>query len=458
MNERPLIEALNAHRSGLRQQWHTPGHGEHPPFVDDWLRWGADLTEIGNLAPRNDRDDPIHRSEQRMAESFGVTQSWYSVQGASLPVMAGILAATTAIGKNRIVLERTSHRSVLAAMVIGGLDPIWVYPRQQYRGAIADDVVRAIHSSPEVGAVVLTRPTYEGIAEDIAPVISAAHHRHIPVVVDEAHGTHWYGRAGYPTSAIALGADLIAHGTHKTEPTLTQTGLLHLHSDLIPAAAVDVWWRLLGTSSPSYLLLASLDAYQALRHDSLWMTRWRELGEAVQVLWQEFSYLNLLQPHLRGAAGVEVDPAKLTVVGQAQDLVPKILSWGWPEKVDPDGVTLILSPERPLAMVKSMLSTLPVKDLALWQGHPLPRSVQRLSPRAAILRSAERVSMREAEGRIAREPLVPYPPGIPVVQPGEVMSRDVLEWLAVWQDINPGSVEGIYPDPDGQGGSIWVVT
>ena len=86
----------------------------------------------------------------------------------------------------------------------------------------------------------------------------------------------------------------------------------------------------------------------------------------------------------------------------------------------------------------------------------MPVPVRRLNPRAALLRPAEAVSLRRAEGHIARDAIVPYPPGIPVVQPGEVISRDVLEWLAMWQDLNPGSVEGIYPND--QGGSVWVVT
>ncbi len=458
MNDRPLIEALKAHRREFHEEWHTPGHGEHPPFVDDWLGWRSDLTEIGELAPKTDRKDPLHRSQARMAETFGVTRSWYSVQGASLPVMAGILAATTSIGKKRIVVERTAHRSVLAAMVIGGLDPIWVYPKKQYRGTLADDLIPILGSSSDVGAVVITRPTYEGIAEAITPIIAIAHHLRIPVIVDEAHGTHWYGRQGYPASAITLGADLIAHGTHKTEPTLTQTGLLHLQGDLIPQEAVELWWRLLGTSSPSYLLLASLDAYQALRHDGLWTTRWRDLSDAVRALWNEFSHLDLLQPRLEGEDGVAVDPAKLTVVGSARDIAPKILQWGWPEKVDPDGVTLILSPERSLGMVKSMLSTLPERERVVWQGRSLPKPLRRLNPREAILRSSEPVDLLEALGRVAREPLVPYPPGIPIIQPGEVISREVLEWLALWENLNPGSVDGIYRDPESQGGSVWVVT
>ncbi len=456
MDERPLIEAIKIHRSYPREKWHTPGHGDHPPFPDDWLAWGSDLTEVGDLAPRSDGGDPIHRSEQRMAESFGVRRTWYSVQGASLPVTAAILAATTATGKTRVVVERTAHRSALAAMVIGGLDPIWVYPKNTARGVSADDLVQTLKGSQEVGAVVLTRPTYEGIAEDIKPVIAEAHRKRIPVVVDEAHGTHWYGRIGYPTSALTLDADLVAHGAHKTEPTLTQTGLLHLQGNLIPEASIDLWWRLLGTSSPSYLLLSSLDAYQALRRDVVWTTRWRELSESMRQVWHQFPHLDLLQRRLSTETGVEVDPAKLTVWGPPADTARRILQWGWPEKVEPDGITLILSPERPLTMVKSMLSTLPASDSATRKRDPLPMPVRRLSPRAAVLRPAEAVSLGRAAGHIARDAIVPYPPGIPVVQPGEVISQEVLQWLAMWQDLNPGSIEGIYPDD--QGGSVWVVT
>ncbi len=457
MNDTPLIDAIKAHLSAGGQQWHTPGHGSTPPFDGSWLDWAADLTEVGDLAPDAGRADPIFLSEAGMAQSYGVKRSWYSVQGASLAVTAAVLGAAQQRRGKTVVVERTSHRSVLSALVVGGLEPKWVYPAAMYRGAAADQLIAALSS--EVAAVVLTRPTYDGLAEDIVPVIAAAHRLGIPVVVDEAHGTHWYGRRGFPVSAIALGADLVAHGAHKTEPVLTQAGILHLQGNLVSESDVALWWNILATSSPSYLLMASLDAYQALRRDQTWTERWEQLAVRVRQLWATFSNVPLLQAQYQGnISSVQVDPAKLTILGSGRQLADIIQQWGWPEKTDLGSATLILSPSRPISVVESILSTLQtmvIEPPPMQQRMPEP--VSKTIPRDAMMRPGIPMMLCQAEGHVARNPLVPYPPGIPLVQPGEIISPAVVQWILEWQQAHGGLIEGVTPEPKNTGGTVWVV-
>lgn len=455
MSQMPLVDAIRAHLSENKQQWHTPGHGHILPFDGSWLNWAYDLTEVGSLSPTTDHTDPISQSMRRMAEIFGVKRSWYSVQGASLPVTAAILAATSRRGTS-VIIERTCHRSALSALIIGGLHPHWIYPTEPFHGACSGQIIEALTAN--TAAIILTRPTYDGLASDIGPVIEAAHRLSVPVVVDEAHGAHWYGRRGYPTSALELGADLVAHGAHKTEPVLTQAGLLHAQGDLIAVEEVDLWWNLLATSSPSYLLMSSLDAYQALRRDQGWTSRWEVMALQARELWHQFSGINILQAQIENRGdGTQVDPAKMTLIGDGSQIREVVERWGWAEKTEPGAVTLIFSPKGKLSVVHSMLSTL--NYLAIKpapQYLVMPKPIMQLTPREAFMRNSVSVGLQDAVGSVARRPLVPYPPGIPLVQPGEQITQDVINWVESWRTLHAGTIEGLDAEGD-QEGRVWIV-
>ncbi|MCL4352064.1 MAG: PLP-dependent transferase [Firmicutes bacterium] len=457
MSQMPLVDAIKAHLSEKKQQWHTPGHGPNLPLDGSWLNWAYDLTEVGALSPTNDRTDPISQSMRRMAEIFGVKRSWYSVQGASLPVTAAILAATSRRGTS-VVIERTCHRSALSALIIGGLEPHWIYPAQPFHGASPNQIIEAL--TPNTAALILTRPTYDGVASDIGSVVEAAHRLSVPVVVDEAHGTHWYGRQGYPTSALELGADLVAHGAHKTEPVLTQAGLLHAQGDLIAMGDVDLWWDLLSTSSPSYLLMSSLDAYQALRRDQGWTSRWEMMALQTRELWHRFSEINILQAQIeKRADGTQADPAKMTLIGNGSQIREAVERWGWAEKTEPGAVTLIFSPTGKLSVVHSMLSTLKYLAVTSAPKHlVMPKPIVQLTPREAFMHNPPvSVDLKNAVGNIAHRALVPYPPGIPLVQPGEEITEDVVNWVEAWQTLHAGFIEGLDAADGGRGGWVWVV-
>lgn len=434
-----------------------PGHKGTPPPGGAFLDWAYDVTEVGNLGPSSDRTDPIYRSEQAMAEYFGSRRTRYSVQGATLPVTAAILAS--APPESQILVDRNAHRSVLSALIIGGYRPVWIYP-EWLDGSVAlpagwDIMVKA--SDERHAAAVLTSPTYEGLTDWDPEGMATLQRSGAIVVVDEAHGTHFFGRRGYPRSALALGADLVAHGPHKTEGVLTQTGLLHRVTERVSEDAVDFWWRLLQTSSPSYLLLASLDRLQGERNAKSADILWEEMAEKARGLWEAFALeaVDVLQAWWE-RGGKRADPAKLTLLGEGMELKNILQSVGPIEKADATSVTLILGPTQNLSLLKKLIPRLkpfvrPIRGLR----QPMVRLPQIYAPRFVWGRPKTLVPLRDAIGRIAAYPVTPYPPGVPVIMPGEMVNREVIDWIDIWDRGKWGIMEGIHHSGGGQ--HIWVL-
>lgn len=452
----PLIDALRRWRDDHRgrMRWHTPGHKGKTPDRGDFLDWAFDLTEVGPFGSGGPAD-PVRQSEQLTAEVFGVTRSRYSVQGASLPVTAAILAAAPA--GSEVAVDRNAHRAVLAALVMGGYRPRWIVPAA--RGAVALPVSpdgSAAALSAEVGAVVVTMPTYDGLANPLAPLIAEAHARGIPVVVDEAHGSHFFGRAGFPPSAIEQGADLVIHGSHKTEATLTQTGLLHSQGPRVAEADLERWWRLFTTTSPSYLLMAALDRLQWDRRQPATQAGWETLAERGRALWDRLQSRGwtVLQ-HWWEDQGCAADPAKLTLWGRGPELARELSSAGVVERVFPEGVTLFLAPGQDPDAVERALAGIapgPPPRESHWPIAPLD-----ILPRDAYLQPGRAVPLASAVGQVSARPVVPYPPGIPIVYPGERFTADVVDWIRHWRAQSFGTIEGLEPGRQTGEGDVWIV-
>ncbi len=429
----PLVDLLKQWAPRMGERWHTPGHKGVAPSGDLDLSWAWDVTEVGPWLRDGGPDDPVRASERRLAEALGIQRSWFSVQGASLPVTAALLAAGRPGAT--VALERHAHRSAMTALIIGGFRPYWLPSPLSAAGLpLPADESAWQRALDQADVLLLTRPTYDGVGLPdgaVRRIAEQAYVRGQPVVVDEAHGAHWPGRLGYPGSALYLGADLVAHGVHKTEPALTQTGVLHLTGSKVVAEAVDLWWNLLATSSPSYLLLASLDQWQAERVQKKATVRWQALAEEVRGLWQELGQQGYLvwQFMAESELGLAADPAKLTLLGPGPEWARRLAGWGMVEKTEPGALTWILAPHQSLDILRRALA-----ELGRGQARRPPderSGVIRLPPmvllpREAVCRPIEWVALGRAAGRVAGRALVAYPPGSPWVVPGEQITEDLV--------------------------------
>lgn len=427
-----------------------PGHKGRVPPGGEFLGWASDITEI---AAMREAPDPVRRSEALMAETYGADRTWYSVQGATLPVMAAILAANPP--GSPLFVDRAMHRSVLGALIIGGYRVRWMYPE-----ILSSGLTLPLVDSPSdlegFRSLVLTRPTYDGIAADIHSMVAAAHQRGLTVVVDEAHGSHYSG-AYFPRSALSYDADLVAHGVHKNEASLTQTGLLHLKGGRVNPLEVEMWWRLLGTSSPSYLLLGALDRLQAERHEETWRRKWEEFAASALYLQDRLGErgVETLQ-HWARSQGYQADPSRLTLLAPGEETVRNLLPWGEVEKVTPESVTLILSPGDDLDRLLAVIpEAVPTHQSLRPQRIRFPRLSTALTAREAWGAPGRLVPLWEAQGCALKEALTPYPPGMPLAVPGEVLNQSMLEWIREWQSRVTAPIEGISIR---QGRSwVWVI-
>ena len=247
---------------------HMPGHKRRPgPCPGLPYEW--DVTEVEGTDDLHDARGILKEAMDRTAALYGADYTRYLVGGSTCGILAGIRAALR--HGDRVAVARNCHKSVYHAIELCGLETVWILPETvpDYRicGSVSPEAVRCLlQTDPSIRAVILTSPTYEGVLSNIGAIAAHCHAHEIPLIVDEAHGAHLglFSGTGFPAGALSRGADLVIQSPHKTLPSLTQTAWLHLRGDRISAGALERELDIFETSSPSYPLLASLDACTGL--------------------------------------------------------------------------------------------------------------------------------------------------------------------------------------------------
>jgi arginine decarboxylase len=434
-----------------------PGHFGRPPAGGAGLPWALDWTEVEDLDALSHPTGVLRDLRRRAAAVYGADDAWLSVQGATLPVMAAILG--TARPGATMVAERSSHRAVLAAALVGRLHIRWVLPEWDVDWALPLPAPpeRWQEALPGARIAVLTAPTYEGVTRPIRPLAESARAAGAALVVDAAHGAHFGRSSELPPHPLTEGAAWVAHGLHKTEPVLTQTGLLLARGHRADPR-VDEWWRRLSTSSPSYPLLLSVERYVAEREAG--DGGWTLFAEMMRDVWAaaEARGFRVLQ-HEWARRGWPADPAKLTLFGDGPTLARRLRAWGAePEMVGTRSITCVAGPRLGLSWDdwQALLDALaPPPPPGPSLGLPAPAPV-RLLPWEADAAEWQAVPLAEAVGRIAAYALTPYPPGIPVVMPGEEIQDDTVQWIRAAEAIGV-RIEGLAENGDRTGGTVWVV-
>lgn len=261
-----LYKKLDQYNQSDFYPFHTPGHKRNEQLINNKemikIPFGIDVTEIDGFDDMHNPQEIIGECMDFATKSYGTMQTYFLVNGSSCGVLASISAV--ADSNDKVIVARNCHKSVYNAISLRQLNAVYIYPEEIEEYGVAGQisvksVQGALEEHPDAKAVIITSPTYDGIVSDIQKISAEAHNRNIPLIVDEAHGAHFKYSDIFPMSAIELGADLAIHSLHKTLPSLTQTALLHLNSKLVDIKKIEQFLRIYQTTSPSYVLMASID-------------------------------------------------------------------------------------------------------------------------------------------------------------------------------------------------------
>jgi arginine decarboxylase len=401
----------------------------------------ADLPELPDLDNLFAPQGVIQSAQELAAAAFGAERTWFLVNGSTCGVIAAILAIC--LPGDRIILPRNVHQSVISGLILAGVDPVFVLPEYDAaidiaHGVSVTAIAQALQKYPSTKAILIVSPTYYGVCCDVAEIAQLAHQYNIPLIVDEAHGAHFKFHPDLPMSALAAGADMVIQSTHKTLSALTQASMLHCQGNRVQPDRLSRSLQLVQSTSPNYLLLASLDA-----------ARQQMAIMGLQLLSQTLMLVEKTRIALQMIPGIQVfssapvlDRTRLTItvsgLGITGFAADEILSEQYGVICELPSLrhltfifsigTMIVDCDRLLDAITQLAQTsFPKHSLPVSTDFPLPETV--ISPREAFFAVTETVAIAQAIGRVSAELICPYPPGIPVLLPGERITEAAIEHL-----------------------------
>ncbi|MEB3309571.1 MAG: aminotransferase class I/II-fold pyridoxal phosphate-dependent enzyme [Snowella sp.] len=468
--ETPIIAALRSLMSQPDSCFYAPGHKRGQGISRSLAAllghriFQADLPELPELDNLFAPSGVIEQSQQLAAELWGADHTWFLVNGTSCGMIAAILA-TCGFG-DKIILPRNSHQSAIAGLILSGATPLFIEPAYNPQWDLAYGITPAsleklLRKYTDTKAVLLLYPTYHGVGADIEAIADLTHRYQIPLIVDEAHGSHFSFHPDFPPSALQSGADISIQSTHKTLGALSQASMLHLRGTRISPQRISKALSLVQSTSPSYLLLASLDGARqqmALEGQAL-LTRTLNLAKIARDRLSQLAGIQVLTATEPELGFRWLDPTRLTIDVSRWGLtgfeVDEILRQAFQ-------VTAELPTLRQLSFIISLGNTqLDIDQLCqaftiLSDRYTvssrnsldlpaLPPSQLACSPREAYFAPTETVLIKDACDRVSAELICPYPPGIPVLIPGEIITQEALDYLRQVQQLG-GMISGCSDD------------
>ena len=455
----PIVEALKTAYENPTYQFHIPGHTKGKAIFKDFRKLigekalNVDTTdEFDNLGTLHPATGPIKEAQELAAEAFGAKKTFFLLNGST----AGNLALAMALTKkdDKVIVNRNCHRSVLTGMIISGAEPIWICPNRIEDWSIwgntdAIQIEELINKNPDVSMVWITNPTYEGVVSDIKAISAVCKKHNIPLIVDEAHGCLWNFNKHLPETALKLGADAVVHSLHKTGGSMSQSSMLHIAKDsCLNVEAVEKALKLLHTTSPSLMLLASLDAARAnLQSKNGQILLERAVKNAKYLRTRLDSIQGLHQ--LKADFGYKTDVTKvfIRIDGLSGKRLESILEIDFGIEVESasDIGVLILcnignkhSDFKYLADCLEKIAATNYQDIYYLEKRkhmPMLEPQIKMSLREAFYAEKETIPKSEAIGRISAEVVAECPPGISILLPGELITEEHLPYLNDYETL-----------------------
>lgn len=447
---------------------HMPGHKRNATLHQMGNPYEIDITEIKGFDNLYQAEGILRDLSERISSLYLAGKSYPLVNGSTVGILAGILAATNP--RERILIARNSHKSVYHGVLLRELEPVYIYPQQAgelpiHGGYLPYKIEDALIKHPDIRLVVITSPSYEGVVSDITEIARIVHRHGALLMVDEAHGAHFGFHEYFPKSAITLGADLVVQSLHKTLPSFTQTAILHSNVERLNKK-VELYLGMLQSSSPSYVLMAGIDRCISLleeQSERLFEEYAKKL-ESFYAAMGNLKKLFILNRQWIGRDGIyALDPSKLVIFTLKTAYNGIYLSDALYDKYKivmemtagdyTLGMTSISDKQEGFDRLVEALLTLDHKALPHKKNKkPIVNSskpVMMLAPYKALEKRTEVVPVHQCPGRIAATYVSFFPPGIPVLVPGEKITGKLQEQLL--QALEDGlTVTGLFQNSKDQ--------
>jgi len=442
-----LFEKLISIKNEELVSFHVPGH-KYTKLYEPYMNQinnilEIDLTEIPGTDDLFDSKTCIKSSQDALAKLLNTKKSYYLVGGTTSGIYAMIMSAT--VPGDTILVARDCHRAVYDGVFLAQLHAEYIDPIMKYgipMGITADQVKEAILANPHIKALVLTYPNYYGIGTDLKSIKKILDEHNITLLVDEAHGAHLFLSDQLMPSAIDIGADLVVQSSHKSLPVMTQASVIHLNSDKISDKRLEMMLNLHQTSSPSYVLMSSLDiGYDIVEKQGISLMK--KLLNNVGNLREQKKYF-LDESDLPD--GFFLDPTKLTLLGIKYNFNPVFIE----DDLRKNGIQIEFSNENNGVLVTSIMNetsdfeyldkTMEMLKFKCYSGIDnmdksfLSKKIMTLSQ--AFYSKKETIKLKDSKNRISTEYITPYPPGIPMIVPGELIDENKLKLIDRMLDKN----------------------
>lgn len=443
----PVFEALKNLVEENSVSFHMPGHKRRTALID-WSKYipAIDTTEVEGMDNLLEPRGIIQESQELAAKVFGAKATYYGVNGSTGSNYIAI--ATITKPGDKVLIQRNCHKSIYNALILNRLNPVYMYPNynENYNvltGLFPKDIDEVLIEHPDVKAVILTYPNYYGVCSDLKKIAEIVHKHNKILMVDEAHGPHMGFSEKLPMSALEAGADIVIHSTHKTLSGLTQTSLIHVGSDRIDLNKLRDRYQLYTTTSPSYIFTLSNETAVAFMDSEEGRTKLDWNVKKCNELVQRLNAIDRVEvftgdPSDETIYDKDVTKILISIDGISGSQIKKKLKSEYNIRLEMADYyyALIFATfmneeedyEELIAAIEDMAKKSAFVEIDYVNiKMPTPQIV--INPSQAYFGKKEQVQLKDAIGKIAAAPIIPYPPGIPLIVPGEEFTQEIYDHI-----------------------------